>query len=276
LSDSLNIVGCGKVGRTLGRLWADRRLFSVQDVANRSAASAESAVAFIGAGHAVEPGAGLRAADVWMIGAADDQIAACCERIAATGLLHAATVVFHCSGALSSAELNAAAQCGAATASVHPVASFAEPQQMLTRFDGTYCCIEGSAHAQKVLNDAFTGVGARMLYIDAASKIVYHAGAVFASNYLVTLLDVALQVFVDSGLPRAAALELMRPLVQGSVDNVFSMGAASALTGPVARGDMALVQQQHAALAALDPALAGLYRELALAAAKLAGRQFEI
>ncbi len=276
MSSALNVIGCGKLGRTLGRLWSDRQIFSAQDIVNRSYESAQSAVAFVGAGTAVEADTSLRPAAVWMIAAPDGQIVECCRRIAASGKLEPGCIVFHCSGALSSSELRAAADCGAVVASVHPVASFADPRGMLSRFDGTYCCIEGDAGAQDVLACAFTGIGAKMLRIDAASKIVYHAGAVFASNYLVALLEVALQAFAASGIPRAAALELMRPLVQGSVDNVFDLGPAGALTGPVARGDFALVKRQHAALAAQDPAMAELYRHLALAAAKLAGRPLEI
>lgn len=276
MSGTLNIVGCGKVGRTLGRLWTEKNLWNVHDVANRSLASAADAVAFIGAGNAVEPDAPLRPADIWMIGANDSGIAACCGRIAASGRLKPGNVVFHCSGALSSAELKAAAECGAATASVHPVASFAEPSAMLKRFDGTWCCVEGEPRALEVLIDAFARIGGKILGIDAASKIVYHAGAVFASNYVVALLDVAAKTFTAAGVPRAAALELMRPLVQGSVDNVFDLGAAEALTGPVARGDFDLVKKQYAALAERDPAAAELYRQFALSAARLAGKQLEI
>jgi predicted short-subunit dehydrogenase-like oxidoreductase (DUF2520 family) len=172
--------------------------------------------------------------------------------------------------------LAAATIRGASVASAHPVASFADPEAMLTRFAGTFCCCEGDAQALKAIDAAFSGIGARVLVIDAASKIVYHAGAVFASNYLVTLLDAALQAFAAAGLPRAAALELMQPLVQGSVDNVFALGTARALTGPVARGDTGLVKRQHAELAARDPALGELYRQLALATARLAGRELEI
>jgi predicted short-subunit dehydrogenase-like oxidoreductase (DUF2520 family) len=276
LSGTLNILGCGKLGRTLGRLWSDGQIFSVQDIVNRSYASAQQAVAFVGAGKAVEADASLRPATAWMIAAPDAQIAECCRRIAATGKLEPGSIVFHCSGALSSSELRAAADCGALVASVHPVASFADPSAMLARFDRTWCCIEGEMRAQDVLAGAFTGIGAKILRIDAASKIVYHAGAVFASNYLVALLEVALQAFAASGIPRATALDLMRPLAEGSVANVFNMGTEAALTGPVARGDIALVKRQHAALAARDPAMAELYRQLALVAAKLAGRQLDI
>jgi predicted short-subunit dehydrogenase-like oxidoreductase (DUF2520 family) len=276
LGKNINIVGCGKVGRTLAKLWAQRGLFEIQDIVNRTVPSAAAAAAFIGAGKAVESAAAMRPATVWMIGTADAAIAQACGQIVESGCLRSGDIVFHCSGALSSAALAAAASRGAEVASVHPAASFADPGIMLTRFAGTVCCCEGDAQALRVLEAAFSNIGARTLAIDAVSKIIYHAGAVFASNYLVTVLDAALQAFVAAGLPRVAALDLMQALVRGSVDNVFALGPAQALTGPLARGEIDLVKRQHAELAARDPALGGLYRQLALATARLAGRELDI
>jgi predicted short-subunit dehydrogenase-like oxidoreductase (DUF2520 family) len=276
VASTINIVGCGKVGRTLARLWARRGLFEIQDIANRTLPSAAAAAAFVGAGKAVESAAAMRPAEIWMIGTGDAAIAQACGQIVESGRLRSGDVVFHCSGALSSAVLAAAASRGASVASAHPVASFADPEGMLARFDGTFCCCEGDAPALKAVEAAFLGIGSRMLVIDAASKIIYHAGAVFASNYLVTVLDAALKAFVAAGLPQPAALELMQPLVRGSVDNVFALGPAQALTGPVARGDFDLVKTQCAELAARDPALGELYRTLALATARMAGSELDI
>jgi predicted short-subunit dehydrogenase-like oxidoreductase (DUF2520 family) len=276
LGATLNIIGCGKVGRTLARLWADGRYFSVQDIENRSLASAESAVAFIGAGRTVENETELRPAAAWMIAATDDRIAGCCERIAVTGKIQPGNIVFHCSGALNSSVLAAAAECGAAVASAHPVASFAEPEHTVARFAGSYCSLEGDAPALEVLGAAFAGIGGKVLRISADTKIIYHAGAVFASNYLVAVLDAALRAYELSGVPRAIALELMRPLVQGSVDNVFALGTKKALTGPIARGDMELVKNQYAALAASDPSLSLLYGQLAQMTARLAERDLTL
>src|SRR4051794_6847976 len=75
---TLNIIGCGKVGKTLGRLWTEHGGFRVQDVLNRSLESGTEAISFVGAGRAVENYAGLRAADVYMIATADDRIADSC------------------------------------------------------------------------------------------------------------------------------------------------------------------------------------------------------
>ncbi len=50
------------------------------------------------------------------------------------------------------------------------------------------------------------------------------------------------------------------------------MGPAKALTGPIARGDMATVARQQKALDAWDGATGELYRALTLATIDLAGR----
>src|ERR1700712_1918784 len=102
---SLTVIGCGKVGRTLCRLWHTSGVFAIGSLLNRSLHSAQQAADFIGAGTAVEDFQGLQAADAYLIATADDAIEACCERLSATGLLKTADLVFHCSGSLSSAIL---------------------------------------------------------------------------------------------------------------------------------------------------------------------------
>src|SRR5680860_214002 len=97
LKPSLNIIGCGRVGRVLGRLFAQQNVLLVQDVLTRSSASAGDAVAFVGAGRAGADMAGLRIADVTLLGVPDDQITATCAALAASGLLNESSIVFHCS-----------------------------------------------------------------------------------------------------------------------------------------------------------------------------------
>lgn len=276
MTGTLNIIGGGRLGRTLARLWSDSRVLEVQSVMSRKLENAQTAISFIGAGRAIHSVAEFPPADLWLIATGDDQIAAHCDLLAGAGKLTADSIVFHCSGALSSTELASAARCGAAVASVHPLASFAEPDKMLTRFAGTFCGIEGDARALEFLGSAFTAIGGRVVAVTTESKIVYHAGAVFASNYLVAALESSLQVFEHAGIPRETALAMIEPLAKGVLDNVFNVGTARALTGPVARGDTALVKKQYAALLARSAPLGELYRQLALAAARLAGREIDL
>jgi len=269
---SLNIVGAGHVGRVLGRLFHQRGVFTLQDVLTRSIASAEDAVAFIGAGRALAQAADLRPAQVWMLAVGDDQIAPVCAALAASGLLEGA-IVFHCSGAKASTELQTASEAGARVASVHPVRSFADPAAVAAAFDGTWCGVEGDPDALALLSPACEAIGARLVTIDAAAKTVYHAASVFASNYLVTVLDAALRAYVAAGVPPTVARELARPLASETLANVFKLGAPGALSGPIARGDVATVARQHAALQDWDAPTAALYAALVDATTALAERK---
>jgi predicted short-subunit dehydrogenase-like oxidoreductase (DUF2520 family) len=182
-------------------------------------------------------------------------------------------VVFHCSGAKASIELDALRQAGALAASVHPVRSFADPQQVADAFDGTFCGVEGDEGALALLNPAFAAIGARVVGIDARAKTVYHAASVFASNYLTTVLDAALRAYQAAGIPEDVARELARPLATETLANVFRLGPEKALSGPIARGDAATVARQQLAVAAWDAPTGTLYEALAAATWDLARRK---
>jgi len=269
---ALNLIGAGHVGRVLGRLLAAQGGFYVQQVLTRSAASAQAAVDFIGSGAVVERYDQLRPADLHVLAVGDDQIASACAALAQAVPLKG-SVVFHCSGALASGQLHAARDAGALVASVHPIRSFADPAAVAAQFAGTFCGIEGDAAALAVLTPALQAIGAQPVPIDASAKTVYHAAAVFASNYLVTVLDAALRAYVTAGIPEPVARQMAQPLAAESMANVFRLGAAAALSGPIARGDMVTVERQQRAVDQWDAPTGDLYRALVAPTADLARRK---
>jgi predicted short-subunit dehydrogenase-like oxidoreductase (DUF2520 family) len=273
MQTSLSIIGSGHVAKTLGRLWHRQHIITLRDILSRSSGNVAAACAFIGAGRPLTDYAQLDKADIYLIATPDDQIAACCERLAATGLLGPDTVVFHCSGSLPASVLDAAVKCAARVASVHPICSFALPEKAAQSFAGTWCGVEGDPSALAVLAPLFTGIGAQLVEINPAAKNVYHAAAVFASNYLVTVLDVAMQAYCHAGIPEDTALKIMQPLVRKTVDQVFAAGTAQALSGPIARGDIGTVERQYQAVTAWDKDNGALYRWLAQKTLLLAQRR---
>lgn len=274
MASTLNLVGAGHVGKVLGRLFAHSGVLNVQDVLTRSQASAQAAVDFVKAGQACADIAALRPADIWLLAVSDDQIAPMAAALAQAqqDKLRDA-VVFHCSGAKASNELQALRDRGALVASMHPIRSFADPDAVARDFAGTYCGTEGDAAALALLIPAFEAIGARPVPIDAAAKTVYHAAAVFASNYLTTVLDAALRAYQAAGVPEPVARELARPLASETMANVFRLGPAAALSGPVARGDHATVARQQQALLEWDEATGKLYEALLPLTADLARRK---
>lgn len=270
---TLNIIGAGHVGKTLGKLWQTHGVLDVQDILNRSDETARQAAAFIGSGRPVARYADLRPADLYLVSVPDRQIAGCCASVAEAGVLRTSDIVFHCSGALASTELKAAADCGAALASVHPVRSFALPDQVAQDFAGTFCGAEGDERALAILKSAFEAIGAQFVPLQPDLKIIYHAASVFACNYLATLLDVARNTYTKAGIAPDAAVPLMEKMVRETIDNIFSIGPANALTGPIARGDMETARRQCAALAMMDERYGSLYADFIALTAELAGRK---
>ena len=251
-------------------MWTRSRVFEIQDVLTRSRSSATEAVSFIGAGRAVDGLADMRPADVWMIATRDDAIRTSCDTLAATDKITPDDIVFHVSGATPSSALQSAAAHGALVASVHPIKTFPDAELAVQRFPGTYCGAEGNPEALRVLKPAFESIGATVFEIAAELKPIYHAGGVFSCNYLAALVETALRAHERAGIPRAASLKALEPLVRETVDAIFDKGPARALTGPIARGDVATVGRQLAVLEEWDAGVGRLYRGLGLVAVALA------
>lgn len=269
---SLNLIGAGRVGKTLARLWHDSGRYRVQDVLTRSGPSADEAVRFIGAGRAVSDLNDVQAADVWMLAVPDRQIADIALALAQASGTQPIAVAFHCSGALAAAELAPLIALGWPVASAHCLLSFANPESALQQFTGTPCALEGDPAAVAELEPAFTHIGAHCFPLKAQDKLLYHAGAVFSTNFLPVLQAVANQLWADSGVPADVAARLNVSLLKNAVDNILSLGPAGALTGPAARGDLALVQRQGEAVSAWDATAGQAYVALSQLAARLAAR----
>jgi predicted short-subunit dehydrogenase-like oxidoreductase (DUF2520 family) len=144
--------------------------------------------------------------------------------------------------------------------SVHPLQAFTRdrgPEQL----DGAWGAVTAeTAEARAVGFWLAETLALRPFELDDASRTLYHAGAVFASNYVVTLQRAATLLFESAGAPP----EALEPLMRGTIENGFQ------LTGPIARGDWATVTAHRAAIEAERPELAHLYETLSGATVALA------
>lgn len=270
----LDIVGAGKVGRALARLWAQAGVFEIGCVVNQSIESSQAAVDFIGEGRPAERLSEIGPLDVLMISTSDRCIEGCAQSVARERNASPADVVaFHCSGSLSSDNLQALRQIGCNIGSVHPIKSFAEPLRALNTFDGTFCAMEGNRLAIDCLRDAISRIGGRSFEIDQASKVIYHAGSVFASNYLTAMIYAGVCCLEKSNIPYKQAMEVLQQIVTGTVENIFKLGPVPALTGPISRGESEVVQRQLKALAQWQPEIADAYRAAGVLAVDMAHAQ---
>ena len=303
----LNLVGCGRVGKTLARLWQLHGRLQIQDVLTTSPTSASAAIEFIGAGHAVNNVADMRPADLWMIATPDAHIADMALQLAENQARHAETgsvgggafcvgqggaraaggghgaersaahtpsptnpLVFHASGALGSGLLAPLSDLGWRTASAHCILSFATPQVAVNQFTGTACALEGDPVACTALRAAFTAIGARCFEVASADKLLYHAAAVFATNFLPVLQSVAEDLWSSTGVPPALIPDLRASLLTNAVANITALGPHGALTGPAARGDIAAIARQGAAVANWSADAGAAYTALSALALQMA------
>lgn len=268
------IIGPGAVGRTLGRLFHDRHVFEIAGIAGRTLEGARVGAAFIGAGQAmaveaVAPSAG----DVLMLSVRDDAVAAVAERLAET-IDPTGLVVFHCSGARDLSPLEPLRRAGAAVAALHPVKAFADPAREIVTFDGVVCTLQGDAAALTVLAPAVTAIGGEPAVLpEGVDRRLYHAGTVFASNYLTALVQAGLDAHAAAGIDGETSLRILSPILRDALGAILDKGPVAALTGPIARGDVATVAAQVEALAARDAELAELYAALGRRTVKLARRK---
>jgi predicted short-subunit dehydrogenase-like oxidoreductase (DUF2520 family) len=267
---TLNIVGCGRAGRTFARLFAQSHAFLLQDLHDVNGAAARACARFAEAGQPVRRSADLRPAPVWLIATPDDAIVDTVADLVAAEKVVAGNVVVHLSGAMPSLAMAAATAAGAHAGSLHPLKTFADPGHAAASFAGTYVALEGDAKALRIMRAALRKLQARVFEIEAENKALYHAGSVMVCNYLTALLEAGLACYQGAGIKLETAYKLMEPLVRETVDNVFRVGTVRALTGPIARGDDALVARQLQQVRAFDSDLGTLYRELGRVALQLA------
>lgn len=264
----LHLVGAGRVGRTLAALWQRAGVFTLGDVLTRSPESARQAVAALGAGRPVTHPGELRPADVWLMATPDGALAEAALTVARAGLPPAQA--WHCSGFAPAAVLAPLQQAGWSVASAHPALSFADPAAAQTQFAGTACALEGDDDAVARAEQAFGAIGGRCFRLQAADKPLYHGAAVLVSNFTPVLAAAAAELWQGCGMPPELIAPLWQAFAKNVADNLLRLGPATALTGPAARGDTAVVQAETTAMQARDPALAQAYAALSTLAARLA------
>ena len=263
MKPSFAIVGCGKVGTVLGTFLAAAG-YRAAGFASKSLSSAKRAAKRIQSDHFSDvPWEITRNADVVFITTPDGDIVDTCNSISHHRGFANKAVVLHCSGALPSTILSTAKQCGALIGSMHPLQSFASADYDINPFQGIIVTLEGETEAVKTAKEIATDLGGTSVIILTQAKTLYHASAVVASNYLVTLLNLAFRLIEAAGIADQNAFDVLRPLVEGTLSNIERVGIPEALTGPIVRGDVKTVERHVEEIELKTPELLDLYKTLA-------------
>lgn len=262
MKPSFAIVGCGRLAAALG-IFLSARGYPPAGLASRRLASARALARRIGncpcSKHPREMTGG---ADIVFITTPDDGIKATCDRISKAGGFKKGAVVLHCSGALPSTILSSASECGAVVGSLHPLQSFAADVFETNPFKKIIMAAEGNRRAVETARAIAEDLEARCIEINTEGKLLYHAAAVVASNYLVALIDLSFRLLAKAGLAEAKMPAVLGPLIEGTLANIEKIGIPAALTGPIARGDVNTVESHVRAIESMAPEHLVLFKTL--------------
>jgi predicted short-subunit dehydrogenase-like oxidoreductase (DUF2520 family) len=142
--------------------------------------------------------------------------------------------------------------------------TFADVTQAIENIPGSTFALEAEKPLLAMLKDMATAVEGHWIELKAGDKVIYHASAVIACNYLVTLVKLAADLWQTFDIPRGQAVQALLPLIKGTIHNIDTVGIPQCLTGPIARGDTGTVEKHLHALREAAPGLLSAYRELGL------------
>jgi predicted short-subunit dehydrogenase-like oxidoreductase (DUF2520 family) len=255
---TIGFIGAGTTGTALAVRLAQHR-YQVIAVSSRSLTSAEKLAARISGCQVYNRAQEVAdIAQLVFITTPDDII----PKVAAETQWHKEQSVAHCSGAHSVDILEPARQQGANTGCFHPLQTFASVDQAIDNIPGSTFAIEADEPLSSILKEMSTALEGEWVILKAGDKVLYHAAAVFACNYLVTLAKLATDLWQTFGVPPAQAIKALMPLLRGTLSNIENVGLPSCLTGPIARGDLGTISRHLESLEKQAPSLLNIYKEL--------------
>jgi len=300
MSRTLSIVGAGRVGTSLGKHLRARG-WRIGAVVTRSQSTARAAVRRIGAGTPLAAAGPLRGSELQLrhkafrkrgalapedsalaqllsshhiLFATPDDVMPAVAQSLADALRNSAgphalrgKVALHASATLDRSALAPLAQLGAATGSLHPMQAFGG--KVIPSLKGVIFGIEGDPAARRLARRLARSLGGIPVVIETADKPAYHAAAVMAGGGIYPLLEASLQLLISVGFTRRRASQTLLPLLRQIFDNIERIGPRAAWTGPLSRGDYAVVAKHMKALRRYPPEFRKSYAALAELAAQV-------
>jgi predicted short-subunit dehydrogenase-like oxidoreductase (DUF2520 family) len=264
---TVGIVSAGRVGTTIGQA-LERAEHVVGAVAAPSSAARARVAQRLPESEILSATEVAGLCELLVIAVPDDQLGSLISELAATGAVRPGTIVAHTAGAHGVRILDPLTEIGALPLAMHPAMTFIGTEEDTDRIRN--CCFGvtaaddvGLAIGQSLVLE----MGAEPVRINEDDRALYHAALAHGANHLVALVcDAVAALRGVVGGQDVRPERILGPLLTAALDNTLQIGP-KALTGPVARGDVAAVARHLRALTAADPGIAEGYRALARRAA---------
>lgn len=240
-----NLIGPGRVGLALAHALIHTGQYTLLSLYHPQLASAKQASQMLGQGTPIDDLKVIAKADITFITTQDSNIESITFELTQAKSLKPNSTIAHMSGLLSSDILAPLKTQNVYIGSLHPLKAFCQkdsPEE--NAFQQINCAVEGEEIAVTQLTKIAHDLNAVVFKINPKNKDTYHAAAIMASNYLVTLAAEATHLFKNAGFLETDAHKLCTHLMQTSLNNLKKSGnAKKALTGPLVRGDTDTIQK---------------------------------
>jgi predicted short-subunit dehydrogenase-like oxidoreductase (DUF2520 family) len=163
-------------------------------------------------------------------------------------------VVIHCSGAKTRSALVACEECGAFTLSLHPYQTFGIATTK--NFKDIAWGAEFPPNepfrtiSEQFAHDMIQALGGKMMLLSPMTienKPIYHASAVFASNYMNVLVGFAAEAARLAGIaPEQFLPQILTKSLENAMAGLKQPSGKYPLTGPISRGDLATLESHLA------------------------------
>lgn len=255
---NIGFIGAGKAGTSLG-VYFRRHKIPVTGYVSRTMKSSKQAARITESAAFSNIKELVKDSDIIFITTSDGVIEGVAKELAVLDVQ--GKMLCHVSGSISSEVLNIAS---CKYGSAHPMMAINSRESDLSK---AFFTIEGEEETADMLQQIFASCGNRTARIQSRKKKKYHCAASVASNLMVGLAAMAIDMLCDCGFEKEGAIELLEPLMTQNIESVCEKGPVAALTGPLERNDGKTVA---AHLDNLDGRQKEIYRLLSLELVKLA------
>ncbi len=266
----IGFIGAGKVGFSLGKYFATKGA-NIRGYYSKNPYSAQKAADFTSTKHYVNLQEVVSDNDVLFLTVPDNEISPVWNSLKPLNELNN-KIICHCSGVHSSHMFSDAEKLSVFGFSLHPIFAFHDKYESWKALNHAIFSIEGNPDKITQLTTLIESMGNQVNQISPHSKATYHAATVIASNHMVALTQLAINLLVSCGFSHKSALYTLSPLMESTLRNINAVGTVEAMTGPIERNDLQTIKMH---LDYLDPQTKSIYQTLSQTLVTLAKEKHE-
>jgi len=247
MNHKIAIIGAGKVAHSLVPAIV-KSGYNVEAIQSRNLLSAKKLAQKYSIKHFTdslkEIPAGVR---LFLLTVPDSEIKIAADKISRLKINFTKCYVVHFSGVEDISVLRSLEKKGAATGSLHLMQTF--PGKRITNLKGVHAALEtDDDRSYKLLMQLSKNLQLKPFSIRSEDKVYYHLAGVISSNFLAGNLYNSEELLSLCGIDKKDSFEILKSTIFTTLDNTRKYGAASALSGPIDRGDFKTIKKHISAL----------------------------